>query len=152
MRTRERKRRERIRRELRRVLRALRTHDLEIEVGWMFDDREILGEYEGDGENGRIRIDPWKDMADTIVHEVLHHLETATPHRRIHRRAAYVVRYATPRQLRTLLGYAIFRWIATLSDRRRAMPPCPMCGRKLRRFPLVERMKGRRRAQLRLAA
>ena len=136
MRTEERKRK--LRREMRRIYRVLKTHDIDIEMRWLFEERDLRGDYDADHRgNGQIRIDPYKEMVGTLVHEIYHHLEPRAPHSRVNALENLIVRSASPRQLMNLFGYLVFRWRMTLTDRRkgRPMPPCPLCGRKLPRVP-----------------
>lgn len=130
-------REQKLRREMRRLYRALRTHGLTIEMSWLFADRTQQGEYAGDGRNGRIRIDPYKNMIGTFIHEVYHHLELDMPHRRVYANEDFIIRHATPRQLKNLLGYLVLHWRIALTDQRggRRMPRCPFCSRRLQRVP-----------------
>lgn len=136
MRAAERKRK--LRREMRRIYRVLKTHDVDVEMRWLFEERNLHGDYDaGHHGNGRIRIDPYKEMVGTLVHEVFHHLEPRAPHRRVYALEQFIVRHASPKQLMHLFGYLVLRWRITLTDRRprRPMPPCPLCGRRLPRVP-----------------
>lgn len=130
-------RKKKLQRELRRVYRVLKAHPIILELRWLFDDRNLRGDYERRGENGYIRIDPFKMMVSTLVHEVYHHLEPKARHAKIYALEDFIIRSATPRQLKNLFGYLVLHWRVTHTDRRkkRAMPPCPLCGRKLPRVP-----------------
>lgn len=126
-----------LRREMRRIYRVLRATSIILELRWLFDDREQWGDYERRGSNGRIRIDPFKMMVSTLVHEVYHHLEPKARHTQINVLEDFIIRSASSRQLKNLFGYLVLHWRMTHTDRRkkRAMPPCPLCGRKLPRVP-----------------
>lgn len=131
-------RKRKLRREMRRIYRVLKTHDIDIEIRWLFGERDLHGDYDVDHSgNGRIRIDPYKGMVGTLVHEIYHHLEPRAPHRRVSGLEHLIVRHASPKQLMRLFGYLVLRWRVTLTDRRprRSMPPCPFCGRRLPRVP-----------------
>lgn len=136
MRVTERKRK--LQREMRRIYRVLKTHDIDVEMRWLFDQRDLYGDYGVSRHgNGHIRIDPYKLMVGTLVHEIYHHLEPRSAHRRVYALEQFIIRSASPRQLLNLFGYLVLRWRMTLTDRgsKRGMPPCPFCGRKLPRVP-----------------
>ena len=130
-------REQKLRREMRRIYRALRTHGLTIEMRWLFEDRRQSGSYSNDGTNGQIRIDPYKEMIGTLVHEIYHHIEPKMPHRRVYANEFFIIQHATPRQLKNLLGYIVLHWRMALTDQRagRHMPRCPFCSRRLQRVP-----------------
>lgn len=131
-------RRRKLQREIRRIYRVLKTHDIDIEMRWLFMERNLHGDYDADHRgSSRIRIDPYKEMVGTLVHEIYHHLEPRIPHRRVYELERFIVWNASPRQLQHLFGYLVLRWRMTLTDKRprRAMPPCPLCGRRLPRVP-----------------
>lgn len=136
MRVAERKRK--LQREMRRIYRVLKTHGIDVEMRWLFEERDLYGDYDVDRHgNGQIRIDPFKEMVGTLVHEIYHHLEPKARHTRIVALEDFIIRSASPRQLLHLFGYLVLRWRMTLTDRRphRAMPLCPLCGRRLPRVP-----------------
>lgn len=130
-------RQRKLRRELRRIYQVLRSHPIDLELRWLFEDRSLYGDYQRRGENGHIRIDPFKEMVSTLIHEVYHHLEPRVRHAKIYALEDFIVRSASPRQLKNLFGYLVLHWRVTHTDRRkkRVMPPCPLCGRKLPRVP-----------------
>lgn len=130
---REKKIRVQVRKELRRMYRALHSDKLHIDVGWLFRDRRLYGLYVGDGDHGQICVDPWKEFAGTIAHEVFHHLEPDASDRSIVAREKRIIRNASPDQLKRLLDLFLMRWRMTLADRRRRMPRCGLCGQQISR-------------------
>lgn len=122
---------------MRRIYHVLKTHPIDLELRWLFQDRNLHGDYDVRRGNGHIRIDPFKMMVSTLIHEVYHHLEPNAPHTRIYALEEFVIRSASPRQLVNLFGYLVFHWRLTHTDRRtrngKPMPPCPLCGRRLPR-------------------
>ena len=128
-------RQRKLRCEMRRIYRVLKAHPIELELRWLFEQWNLHGDYQLREGNGHIRIDPFKMMVSTLIHEVYHHLEPDARHARIYALEEFVMRSASPRQLVNLFGYLVLHWHVTHTDRRKGkrMPSCPLCGRRLPR-------------------
>lgn len=118
-------------REMRRLYRALREGSFDLELGWT--DADVRGKFTPT-RRGRIRINPFLFVIDTLIHELYHYLDPRAGEQAVRDQEHAVFWEMTTAQRRTMFQHLQRRWLETMARYRargRRVSPCPFCGQEL---------------------